>query len=524
MNLRNTLTLLTGALALGGVARAQCPTDLLLPPNPSDDRGYGASLASTPDALVSAVTGAQPAVVVRRRIASGDLGPPERVDLAGAQQGSIEIAADGDLIAVSFQSAFAERSVQVFRDGPAGYAFEAELVPTTPTNLDDFGRGLAVSDGRVLVGAASTTVAGVFRTGQALLFEESGGTWQESAVFRQRVPRENSFFGRALDLHGDLVAVNERNPVSPSPIPQLGVSVYREAAGGWELEASLPHAGARSGFAIALGDEVAIVGAPAYPTDPFSTAAALVYRPINGLWALRRILTPPSGDVDGFGSGLAFDGETLVVRPSGSFSGGSGDRIEVFRGVTSGTQTSFEHVTSIGPEVLGGTSARRVVPIGETLYAGLPGFGSTGAVVAITTADLVDVICEIFSTPAGVTSADLDVERGCPSPLLGDFSLRASPLPGGSFALLVVGTTSGAQQGVFGGTDTLCAQGSIGRGALRSIPALGSVSFPVDLQAIPQPGGPVAAVSGTSWVAQVVYRDPATGVGRATNALRFLVP
>lgn len=530
------LTLLAAASALGGLARAQCPSELLLPPNPADDRFYGSSLASTPDVLVSAVGGAQPSAVVRRRLAGGDLGPPARIDLSGALTsnfGSVVVAADGDLIAVSFPDQIYERAVHVFRDGPGGYTFEAELVPTTPTSFDEFGRALAVSDGRVLVGAPVTNVAGVYRSGQVLLFEQSAGAWQEAAVFRQRNPQENSFFGRGLDLHGDLVAINERNPVGGSyGQPQLGVSIYRERATGWEREGTLPFAGDGSGFAIALGDDIAIVGAPGYISVPTATSAALVYRPINGLWALRQVLTPPSGGANGFGKGLEFDGETLVVLRTNYLNGSLGAPVEVFTQQPIGNTTSFRHEATIGQETFGAHWPRQVVPLGETLYAGLPGFGpvgpvstaATGAVLALTTAELVEVICNTFTTPPGSTSGNLDVERGCPTPLGGDFSLRASPLPGGSFALLVVGTVAGSQQGVFGGQETLCALGSIGRGAIRSVPALGAVSFPVDLHALPQPGGPVAAVSGSSWVAQVVYRDPTSGAGRATNALRFVVP
>jgi len=520
------------ALGLAGGASAQCPDALYHPPNPSNELYYGASTAATADVVVSAVTGPQPAALVRRRLAGGALGPIERLDLAGASPtgfGNVVVAAEGDLIAVAFFDAIYERTVHVFRDGPGGYVFEAELVPTTPTEFDGYGQTMAVSDGRVLVGAPYTDVAGENRSGQVLLFEELSGAWQETAVFQQRVPSQDSFFGRGLDLHGDLVAINERNPVGSSAGPQLGVSLYRESATGWELEAAIPYAGPDSGFAIALGDDVAIVGAPGYFSGGLTTPSALVYRPINGLWSLRQVLTPPSGNVSGFGRGLEFDGETLVVLPTNYLNQSTGAPVEVFRDQPFGSQLRFAHRATLGAESFGASGPRQVVPVGDSLYAGLPRFGTNGAqgagaILSITTEELAEVICTTFSTPSGFTSGNLRVERGCPSPLLGDFTLRASPLPGGSFAMLVVGTTAGSQSGVFGGPDTLCALGSIGRGQVRSIPPLGAVTFNLDIGSIPQPSGPVAAVSGSSWVAQVVYRDPTSGTGRATDALRFLVP
>ena len=92
--------------------------------------------------------------------------------------------------------------------------------------------------------------------------------------------------------------------------------------------------------------------------------------------------------------------------------------------------------------------------------------------------------------------------------------LRAHDLPPGVFAAPLVAEGQGSVLGFGGGAGTLCLGSSIGLMTTAALPtdAGGSALFPVDLMALPQPGGAVAAAPGETWRFQVWHRDlDATG-------------
>ena len=110
--------------------------------------------------------------------------------------------------------------------------------------------------------------------------------------------------------------------------------------------------------------------------------------------------------------------------------------------------------------------------------------------------------------------------KGCPTRAFNDLDLVATFLPPDAFAILVVGTSEAARPGVFGGPGSLRVDGDVGRGLVRRTSLSGTADFAFDVYAVPQPAGVVAAVAGSSWVAQVLHRDAdhPGGTG-ATNAV-----
>ncbi len=97
--------------------------------------------------------------------------------------------------------------------------------------------------------------------------------------------------------------------------------------------------------------------------------------------------------------------------------------------------------------------------------------------------------------------------------------LRASRLPLQSLSFFLMSQTQGD---VFPATNSLgrlCLGGSLGRyvgpGQIRQTGATGRITLALDLTAIPQPNGPVAAVEGDVWNFQAWHRD--TSGGAATS-------
>ena len=100
-----------------------------------------------------------------------------------------------------------------------------------------------------------------------------------------------------------------------------------------------------------------------------------------------------------------------------------------------------------------------------------------------------------------------------------DVTLTASDLPPNQFGIFVTSMIQGFVPGA-GGTSNgnICLGGAIGRytgpGLILSTGAAGTFSLPIDLTAMPQGNGTVAAMAGQSWNFQAWHRD---SVGLGSN-------
>ncbi len=94
--------------------------------------------------------------------------------------------------------------------------------------------------------------------------------------------------------------------------------------------------------------------------------------------------------------------------------------------------------------------------------------------------------------------------------------LTASSLPLSSFGFFLDSRTQGLINQPGGSQGVLCLGGAIGRfvgpGQIQNSGAAGEFSLQLNLQALPTPTGPVAALPGESWNFQAWYRDAVGGV------------
>lgn len=92
-----------------------------------------------------------------------------------------------------------------------------------------------------------------------------------------------------------------------------------------------------------------------------------------------------------------------------------------------------------------------------------------------------------------------------------DFTLVGTNMPLNQFGLFVNGTAQGFVPNPGGSNGNLCVGGGLGRfnSGIVSSGATGSVSFNVDLTAIPRPSSTVAVMAGDTWYFQLWHRDTA---------------
>ena len=93
----------------------------------------------------------------------------------------------------------------------------------------------------------------------------------------------------------------------------------------------------------------------------------------------------------------------------------------------------------------------------------------------------------------------------------GHLTLIARDLPLHAFGHFLTSRAQGLVNGAGGSQDDLCLGGLIGRysgpGQIKNSGAAGSFSLAIDLTAMPQPVGHIAAQAGETWYFQAWYRD-----------------
>lgn len=184
---------------------------------------------------------------------------------------------------------------------------EQEILSNDGKANDFFGWSVAVSDDTLLVGAVD---AGDVGQGAAYLYQFQNGTWQQIQELSPGV--SGDFFGNALSIDNTSLAVSATGAGTAGL-----VYVYQNANGTWDLsQVVTPNntaSGLVFGYTLALHGDTLIVGAPGFQSNQ---GAVYVFTRNNGTWIQNQQIVADDGvdgDGNGFGSALAFSGDTLVV-------------------------------------------------------------------------------------------------------------------------------------------------------------------------------------------------------------------
>lgn len=278
------------------------------------------------------------------------------------------IAIDGTLVAVGAAQSFPTSSnpgaVYLFtREAGGSWLERAKLSAEVVEGSQAFGVAIAIDGASVLVGDPN----GDARTGggRASVYLNPAGIpdfeWVLDNDFGIGNAREESKFGSAVAIDGEVALIGAPNDDTPAA-PNAGAAyVFVRAAGVWSNSGFLAAAAGveydQFGIAVALSGTRALVGAPANKSDGqfvlgSTLGGAYVFRFSAGNWVEEAALVSPGGtDATDFGSAVALtDTDALVGAPeedSGGFTEAGGAHVFTRSG------TSWTHATRLGALVPG---------------------------------------------------------------------------------------------------------------------------------------------------------------------------
>ncbi|NOG55228.1 MAG: hypothetical protein HND57_13045 [Planctomycetes bacterium] len=189
---------------------------------------------------------------------------------------------------------------------------QATVQGTDTKSGDLFGSAISLSQTRLAIGAPHCDDRGV-RSGAVYVFGWDGSQWVQEARILEPGGMENSLFGSAVSMSGDLLAIG-------APRYYYGndkghTYIYRWDGSDWTMQCDIMISDGFSkdslGTAVAMSESMCITGGPDHER---STGLAVAYR-LDGQQCIEETSVPgPSMELyTYFGSALALEGETLVV-------------------------------------------------------------------------------------------------------------------------------------------------------------------------------------------------------------------
>lgn len=199
-----------------------------------------------------------------------------------------------------------------------GQCVANELTTLTATDaaiFDYAGKSVSVS-GDVAVVGANKDDAG-FESGAAYIFRAIAGKWEQEAKLTASDAAQQDFFGRSVAISGDAVLVGAYAD-DDAGVSSGSAYVFRFDGLQWNEEAKLTasdaSAGDRFGLAVALSNDVAVIGAAFNGDGGFYSGSAYVYRFDGATWVQEAELTAANaGPNDLFGFSVAVSGDRVVV-------------------------------------------------------------------------------------------------------------------------------------------------------------------------------------------------------------------
>lgn len=262
----------------------------LLPSDPLQVSSFGGSVSISGDTIVVGGTNISIYTFVRtgttwtqqQRITPSDPQIGQNFGTSVAISGNTLIAgASGD--DVNTEGAGGGAAYIFIRSG-AVWSQQAKLVGDTTVEGDTLGHSVAISGNTAIVGARNAAHPDFPFAGSAYIFVRSGVTWSQQAQLFSSSPGTSFWFGHAVTIDGDTVAIG--NPGDNSLGGFTGAAdVFRRSGTTWTHQQFLQAADAGStewtGWSIGISGDAIAIGSryadtiPAVQTGP---GAAYVFR------------------------------------------------------------------------------------------------------------------------------------------------------------------------------------------------------------------------------------------------------
>ena len=160
------------------------------------------------------------------------------------------------------------------------------MTASDPAGAASFGTSVAISGNTALVGADGDNVSGV-GTGAAYVFTRSGSTWTQQAKLTADFPSQLDRFGRSVAISGDTVLVGAYGD-DDGGSSSGSAFVFTRSGSTWTTQGKLTASDAatddRFGYSVAISGNSALVGSILNDDNAANTGSAYVFTRSGTTW------------------------------------------------------------------------------------------------------------------------------------------------------------------------------------------------------------------------------------------------
>jgi hypothetical protein len=205
----------------------------------------------------------------------------------------------------------------IFTRAGATWAQQAKLTASTPQDFDFFGSDVAIDGNTVLIAAPESS--GDVRLGSAYVFTRTGNIWAQQAKLQSSDLLKRDGFGDSVSLSGDTAVVGATAVTVDGHIFQGAAYVFTRSGASWSQQTKLTADDGENnsyfGFAVSLKNQMLAVGAYGSRIDgKIQQGAAYLFTRTSTGWSQQAKLTANDGvALDFLGTTVAVDGESIIA-------------------------------------------------------------------------------------------------------------------------------------------------------------------------------------------------------------------
>ncbi len=220
-------------------------------------------------------------------------------------------------------------AVYIFDFDGSNWVQSAKISTGDGAESDYFGSAVSLDGDRLAVGAYDADIGAISAQGAVYIFNFNGSSWVQSQKLTANDGAGGDYFGRAVSLDGDHLAVGAHSDDIGANFDQGSVYVFTLGTSGWSPSAKLVASDGAAwdefGLVVSLEGEHLAVGA--YGADiggNNAQGAAYVFDLVASSWVQSQKLIANDGAAfDYFGRSLSLNGSRLAIGADGDDIGGN---------------------------------------------------------------------------------------------------------------------------------------------------------------------------------------------------------
>jgi hypothetical protein len=260
------------------------------------------------------------------------------------------------------------------RDG-SEWVQQAKLYPDDAQPLDAFGHSVAISGDTIVIGTRFRDYGLPHEVaGRAYVFQREGMTWTQQAQLTASDHAAEDYFGTAVAINGDTVAIGADGDDVGQSSDQGSVYIFTRGGTSWTERVKILAQDGRAtdnfGNSLALSSKTLIVGAKSNDVGAnINQGSAYVFTGTGSDWSQQAQLAASDGAPnDEFGVTTAIDGDTVLIGNNRDNAQGAANQSAAYVFVRDGNTWAQQAALASGTE--GPFAASAVAVNGDTAVVG----------------------------------------------------------------------------------------------------------------------------------------------------------